>query len=99
MKPEQEPKYKAVPVPDGNGVSARIMNRASKRIIPDDEPIFILRGQDVYASGIIDEYADRLKDGEHREVVLKRARDFRRFANEHPDRMKEPDTKRSDLEA
>ncbi len=85
MQVEQEPKY-------GVNENGKLVNRVSGEPIPDDEPVFILRARDVHAAIIIRDYAMYCADDEHREVVLGRWADFRRFAADHPDRMKEPDT-------
>lgn len=90
MNAKQEPKYKIV---DG-----KIVNRASGEAIPDDEPVMIFRARDVHAAGMIRGYAGKVGDPEHRAVVLERAADFEQFAADHPERMKEPDTARAELE-
>lgn len=63
--------------------------------IPDDEPIFILRGQDKAASTTIDDYGVNAEDaGATREFVvgLREAFDrFEQWANDNPDKMKTPD--------
>ncbi|MEM9282093.1 MAG: hypothetical protein AAGA96_09720 [Verrucomicrobiota bacterium] len=90
MNANQEPKYKIV--------GDQIVNRASGEAIPEDEPLMIFRARDVHAAGMIREYAGKVRDAEHRSVVLERAADFEQFAADHSDRMKEPDTVRADLE-
>lgn len=70
--------------------------------IPVDEPIFIIRARDVLAVDTLVEYR-RLAlrngkvDSDHLQAINKRLIDFLRFANEHPDRMKVPDTDLSKL--
>lgn len=85
MLKSQEPKYAAV----GN----LIVNRATGVPIPDDEPVFIFRAKDRYAAHMIRLYASECLNEEHRQVILQRAEDFERFAHEHPERMKEPDSR------
>jgi hypothetical protein len=86
MKSRQEPKYK---------IKGQIVNRESGAAIPDDEPIFILRARDVSAVGTLEQYHNLNRGSsppEHLEAVQKRVDQFRKFAEEHPDRMKVPDT-------
>lgn len=84
LSPSQEPKYTV----DGSS----IVNRASGKRIPDDEPVFIMRARDTFAAGAIYNYALDCPPGAHREAVLKRFDDFSSFAKQHPERMREPDT-------
>ncbi len=80
----QEPKYTV----DGRS----IINRASGESIPDDEPVFILRARDKRAVESLCAYQNHVRDRRHAEAVWFRIEDFLRFAREHPERMKEPDT-------
>ena len=85
MLPSQEPKY---------GIrDKRIVNRHSGEPIPDDEPIFIFRAKDRLAVRILTAYFSAIEDPEHARAVVARLEDFKRFAREHPDRMKDPDTR------
>ena len=70
----------------------RIWNRHSGEPIPDDEPVFIFRARDVHAVAALEYYAERCKDPSQANTVFGRATDFRLFARNHPERMKEPDT-------
>lgn len=85
MLTTQEPKY------DVNK-DGRLVNRFSGEVIPDDEPVFVLRARDMKAAQAILDYGDSCSDKEHREVVHGRYHDFMAFAKNHPERMKEPDT-------
>jgi hypothetical protein len=106
MKPKQEPKYRAVtehyPENDGLGIQFRdgyLINRASGERIPDDEPVFIFRARDVFASQAIGYYLGLIAGQtpiEHQNAVRSRVRDFERFAANHPERMKTPDTAAQD---
>ncbi len=87
LTPVNDPKYAVV-----NG---QFVNRASNEPIPDDEPVFIFRARDRHAAAAISAYADTCSDEEHRSIVRVCAADFRRFAEQHPTRMKEPDTIRT----
>jgi hypothetical protein len=63
--------------------------------IPEDEPIFILRGQDLAAADTIAVYAEACRSlsapAAHIEAAENIAARFIRWAAEHPDRMKVPD--------
>ena len=84
MLPSQEPKYG---IRDG-----RIINRQTGERIPDDEPIFVRRAKDRLAVRILTAYFSAIEDPEHARAVAGRLEDFKRFAREHPERMKDPDT-------
>lgn len=83
----QEPKY-TVGTRDG-----RIVNRATGKPIPDDEPVFILRAKDVHAKAALEAYLEAVfNDVEHSDAVHDRINAFDAFATAHPERMKAPDT-------
>ena len=94
---EQEPKYTV------NGT--HIVNRATGEVIPHDEPVFIMRAKDRHAQAVLQRYLtlilqsdnatsrEQLHDySPHYKAVEIRLRQLRAFADEHPDRMKYPDT-------
>lgn len=86
---DQEPKYE---FRDG-----RVISRSSGEAIPPDEPVFVFRARDVHALDALHRYADVLVMDErttddHLEAVQQRILQFARFADNHPDRMKTPDT-------
>lgn len=85
LQQAQEPKY-TTSQKDG-----RIVNRATGKAIPDDEPVFILRAQDVNAVHALMAYLDNLEDEEHAAAVGARMDAFEAFAAQHPERMKTPD--------
>lgn len=89
MSPEQEPKYFIHTDIQGK---TSICNRATGVAIPDDEPIFIFRARDKYAAKALAVYSVFCCNQEHVDVVHKRIRDFERFAEDHPERMKDPDS-------
>ena len=76
----------------------RIVNAASGELIPLDEPCMIFRARDVWAVYAIESYLDDIEvgigddDTSHVTAVKERVEAFRRFAREHPERMKGPDT-------
>jgi len=83
-----DPKYAIL----GEG---RICNAATGEPIPADEPIMILRAKDRMAYMALDRYyrlALARCDGAHCESVAERMQAFQRFSDDHPDRMKIPDT-------
>lgn len=88
MTTTNEPKYRIE-----NG---RIVNRVSGEAIPDDEPIFILRARDCLAIHAFEGYIFALEDepgtAEHLKAVKIRLKNFGDFSDQHPERMKVPDT-------
>lgn len=85
MNPTQEPKYKIE-----NG---KLVNRQSGEQIPDDEPVFVLRARDIHATAVLYFYSQQNgHDAIHKQAIEKRLAQFHRFAGQHPDRMKQPDT-------
>jgi len=86
----QEPKYTV----DGQN----IINRASGKPIPDDEPVFIFRASDVHALDTLAYYASAIESVEHSDAVWRRVNHFERFRRMHRERMKEPDTAMSRTE-
>lgn len=87
LKTKQEPKYRIGP----------IVNRESGHAIPDDEPVFILRARDVAAVPTLESYLGLVRAAgspqEHMDAVRKRIYQFIKFKEEHPDRMRTPDTR------
>jgi hypothetical protein len=87
MKPEQEPKYNVNEL-------GRIYNRETGNAIPDDEPVFILRARDIHAVDALVEYLRLCKVDGHKTVVMRRLQDFKNFAADNPERMREPGSHR-----
>ena len=85
MKKSQEPKY------DVNEFG-HIYNRATSKVIPDDEPIFILRAKDHNAEAALAFYRTLCSNKEHRGVIGKRISDFNDFKLANQKLMKEPDS-------
>lgn len=80
----QEPKYSI-------GERGRLVNRASGRPIPDDEPIFTLRAQDKLGMQTLQAYrAMSLSVGVDPGSIDERIQAFSKFAVQHPERMKYP---------
>lgn len=83
---QQEPKY-----------GGYLFKRVSGERLPNDEPLFVLRGQDLNAVQAIRFYAGLTSEPTHKRVVLQRVQDFIAFADAHPERMKKPDSPASML--
>lgn len=81
----QEPKYTA------SSKTGRLVNRATGKPIPDDEPVFVLRAQDIYAVPLLHAYLSMVKEIDHSVAVRDRITAFEDFALANPARMKEPD--------
>lgn len=86
LMPAQEPKYTTATA------TGRLTVRATGKPIPDDEPVFVLRAQDVHALAALREYQRVLDNPAHAAAVDARVEAFERFAEAHPERMKFPDT-------
>ena len=80
----QDPKYIII-----DGVLA---NASTRQVIPEDEPVFIIRAQDVWAAETLIVYRDLCENPAHQQAVDNRIMDFCDFAENKPERMKEPDT-------
>lgn len=91
LSQKQEPKYTTATA------SGRVVNRATGKPIGDDEPIMIFRAQDKNVVPMLWAYYDTCVNADHRAVIKSRIADFERFATEHPDRMKEPDSNLREL--
>lgn len=70
----------------------RLVNRATGKPIPDDEPVFVLRAQDALALPALEAYVSLVGDRQHADAVEQRIKAFVEFAEAHPERMKSPDT-------
>lgn len=94
MKASQEPKYMIVDTEGREIVNARLANRATGEPIPDEEPVFVLRGKDLIAPDAIAGYLAKLPDGtetEHANAVRERLVQFHDYQVIHPTRCKAPD--------
>jgi len=69
-----------------------LVNRITGEVVPDDEPVFVLRSKDRKALASLICYMVVLELGsEHRAGVQGAVDAFQRFSAEYPERMKEPD--------
>lgn len=91
MNIEQEPKYKIE--------KGKIVNRADGIAIPDNEPVFIFRAKDIKAAYAIECYSLMLNEGVHKQVVLERFEDFKRYQQENKNLCGIPDSDESCLKA
>lgn len=85
MKKTQDPKY-------GINDDGQICNMVTGVPIPDDEPVFMFRAQDVFSPIILSLYHQYCATDEHKTAVWNRIEDFKRFQADNPDRVKTPDT-------
>lgn len=84
MKKTQDPKYG---IEDG-----KLVNIASGVAIPDNEPIFILRGKDILSLQVIQYYETFCATNEHKAAVNSRVEEFTKFQRENREVLKMPDT-------
>ncbi len=82
MEKQQEPKYNVT-------MGGHLYNRDTSE--PVDEPIFIIRAQDIHAVPTLRTYLGLCTGVEHKLMVKGRIKYFEDFAEANPDRMKEPD--------
>lgn len=80
---QQETKYTT-------GPAGRIVNRETRKPVPDDEPIFVLRGKDRHAVDTLMAYRAMCVGDRHRANVAGRIEAFQQFAEAHAERMGEP---------
>jgi hypothetical protein len=80
----QERKYDAV---DG-----KIVNRATGKPIPDDEPLIIFRAKDKLAGLAMSYYAALCEDKLHHDVIRGRVHDFIGWQLDNPEKVREPDS-------
>jgi len=71
-------------------MDGKIVKRDGEKPIPDDEPLFIFRAKDRKALAVLVAYNMILDNLNQKEEVTKSVNDFRRFQEEHPERMAEP---------
>jgi hypothetical protein len=76
----------------------QIIKTSNGEAIPEDEPVMIFRGRDRLALPLIRIYEQLgIIDGcndYHAELVGKQIAAFEKFAEEHPERMKQPSVTR-----
>lgn len=75
-------------------VTVEIVKLSSGETLPDDEPLYLLRARDHLALATLQFYRTLcLRDGctdYMREAVDEALATFKKFATEHPERMKQP---------
>ena len=80
----QDPKYVII--------DNALCNASTKKPIPINEPIFILRGQDKNAAQAIAKYLCSCSNPEHIAAVEARLEEFQNYKINCPELIKEPDT-------
>ena len=85
MLASQEPKY------DVNS-AGELINRHTRVPIPNDEPVFVFRAKDALAVRALTAYFASIENKAHAKAVAARIEAFKAFAQNHPERMKMPDT-------
>lgn len=98
----QDPKfYIEVPLNMDGQLSGNPVLVGQSGIVPDDEPLFILRGRDLAALPTLHDYKANAYDAgatdEHLSAINKRIEVFRQFFEQKEDRLKIPDTSIADL--
>lgn len=68
----------------------QIVKKSNQVPIPDDEPLFVFRAKDRKALAALVAYHMILDNLDQMEEVQKSINDFRRFQEEHPEKMGEP---------
>jgi len=89
MRKKQERKY--------NIVNDLIVNRATGRKIPENEPIIIFRAKDIKSIVALEAYRDSCEDALHREVIQKVIDEFVKFQENNQSVVREPDSDASCL--
>lgn len=91
----QDPKYDIEVTMGG----AYLVNAATGKPIPADEPIFLFRAKDKRAVSALMGYRNDCEDREHIEAVEQRIEEFEQFAISHSSVMSEPDSCASAMKA
>ena len=75
----------------GLSIDRSLFDRTNAKTIPQDEPVFILRAQDIHAADTISLYIQKCYNEKQLESARQCLADFEKFKLDHPERMKEPD--------
>ncbi len=68
----------------------KLVKRSNQVPVPEDEPLFIFRAKDRKALAAMVAYSLILDNLDQKAEVTKSVNDFRRFQEEHPEKMAEP---------
>jgi len=75
-------------------VGGNIFKKSNDEIIPEDEPLFLLRGRDILALNLLHHYKSISISSDCNDYHFKKLdetiKEFKAFKNEHPERMKMP---------
>ena len=84
MKASQEPKYDIV--------RGQIVNRATAKAIPADEPVIIFRAKDKHLPALLRAYKKMCTNGNHKKVVQARINQIVAFQRANKEVVHEPDS-------
>jgi hypothetical protein len=74
--------------------SGQIVKTSNGEVVPEDEPLFLLRARDRLALPLLREYWSMCEDDDCTDYQMRLMAEvvdrFSAFAREHPDRMKQP---------
>jgi hypothetical protein len=84
MKASQESKYDIV--------RGRIVNRATGKAIPADEPIIIMRAKDKHVPAMLRFYKKLCSNGNHKKVIQSRINQFVAWQRGNKEVVHEPDS-------
>ncbi len=68
----------------------KLVKKSNLVPVPEDEPLFIFRAKDRKALAALVAYNGILDNLDQKAEVTKSINDFRRFQEEHPEKMAEP---------
>lgn len=75
-------------------IDGKIFKKSNGEIVPDEEPLFLLRGRDILALDFLALYVDLSKKAGcnvyHFQKIEETTANFIRFRKEHPERLKMP---------
>ena len=71
-------------------MDGKLVKRIGEKPIPEEEPVFIFRAKDRKALAAMVAYSLILDNLDQKAEVTKSVNDFRRFQEEHPEKMAEP---------
>lgn len=71
--------------------AGQLVSRASGAPIPPDEPVFIVRAQDIYAAQTLGAYKSFVKDDDGKAVMLEVMRGFAKWQDDNRGKVKMPD--------
>ncbi len=86
------PKSAAALVSPPCGITAQLAFQGTDEVIPEDEPVFILRASDRQASSILRVYQSKMRPSDNCWKGLQAViEEFTHFRQDNPDKMKQPE--------